>query len=82
MHNDTDASVLDEIASQQEKEWVGDGGQRKCNKESIQRFLCGMLYNPLHGYLWMSFFLSCLIHQIVGFSTKLSHTYIKNCFER
>ena len=43
MHNDTDTSILDEIASQQEKEWVGDGGQRKCNKESIQQFLCGML---------------------------------------
>ena len=40
---DTDTSILTEIASQQEKEWVGDGGQRKCNKESIQRFLCGML---------------------------------------
>lgn len=43
MHNDTDTSILTEIASQQEKERVGDGGQRKCNKESIQWFLCGML---------------------------------------
>lgn len=40
---DTDTSILAEIASQQDKEWVGDGGQRKCNNESIQRFLCGML---------------------------------------
>ena len=34
---DTDTSILAEIASQQDKEWVGDGGQRKCNNESIQR---------------------------------------------
>ena len=39
MHNDTDTSILTEIASQQEREWVGDGGQRKCNKESIRVFL-------------------------------------------
>lgn len=39
MHNDTGTSILDEITSRQEKKWVGDGGQRKCNKESIQQLV-------------------------------------------
>lgn len=52
MHNDTDTSILDKITSQQEKKWVGDGGQRKCNKESIQQLVS--LWYAVEPSLWVS----------------------------
>ena len=83
MHNDIDTSILDEITSQQGKEWVGDGGDRRCNRESIQQLVS--LWYAVEPSPWVSvdvIFLSSIVHQIVRFSTKLSHTCIKNyCFE-
>jgi len=52
MHNDIDTSILDEITSQQGKEWVGDGGDRRCNRESIQQLVS--LWYAVEPSPWVS----------------------------
>lgn len=62
MHNDTEPSILHEITSQQEKEWVGDGGEGKCNRESVQQLVS--LWYAVEPSPWVSVDVIFLYHPL------------------